>query len=149
MKKKITLLAIVAVVMTTGIFANTIETDVNNQVKSSFSSKFTGAKDVTWNKAEQYIKASFTKDDQAMSAYFGMNGELIGVSRNILSQQLPMGINMELKQLLANSWITELLEFTNGEETTYFTVIENADQKTYMKSVGSNQWSLYRKNKKN
>ena len=148
MKKKITLLAIIAVVMTTGIFANPIEADVNKQVKTSFSAKFEGATNVTWDKTEQYIKATFTKDEQFMSAYFDTKGDLIGVARNIVASQLPINANIELKKSVGTGWITELFEFTDGDETSYFATIENADQKVHMKSSGSSQWSVYKRVKK-
>ena len=83
-----------------------------------------------------------------MSAFFSVNGELIGVSRNILSKQLPISLNSELKKYMANSWITDLFEFTDGQETTYFVTIESANQKTNLKSISASEWSAFKKFKK-
>jgi len=148
MKKKITLLAVIAVVMTTGIFAEPIRTDINSQVLISFTNRFAGAQEVSWNKADQYMKASFVKEGQAMAAYFDVTGQMIGVSRNILSQQLPINLNFELRKLIANGWITELFEFTTAEETAYFVTVETSSQKLHLKSAGSGEWEVYKKSKK-
>jgi hypothetical protein len=147
MKKKISLLAITAVIMTTGIFAKPIEPGVNDKVLVAFTKHFEGVKDITWNKTEQYIKANFVKDGQPLSAYFNSNGELIGVSKNILSQQLPLKLNLELKKVIADGWITELFEFTDGQTTTYFMTVENSNQKVHYQNDGY-EWTVYKKVKK-
>ena len=148
MKKKIALLAIIAVVMTTSIFATPIEVNISSSVLTSFSSKFDGAKEVSWNRTDQYVRASFKINEQIMFAYFTETGSLIGVSRNLLSSQLPINLQTELRKISANGWITELFEFADDSENSYFISIENADQKIHLKSVGNNGWSVIKKSKK-
>lgn len=148
MKKKIALLAIIAVVMTTSIFATPIEVNISSSVLTSFSSKFDGAKEVSWNRTDQYVRASFKINEQIMFAYFTETGSLIGVSRNLLSSQLPINLQTELRKISANGWITELFEFADDSENSYFVSIETADQKIHLKSVGNNGWSVIKKSKK-
>lgn len=147
MKKKITLIIVMAVVMATSIFANPIEVNVSSRVLTSFSSRFDGAKEVSWSKTEQYVKASFKINEQVMFAYFTEGGELIGVSRNVLSFQLPINLQAELKKYAAGGWITELFEFADDSQNSYFISLENADYKIQLKSV-DNSWSVIKKVKK-
>lgn len=149
MQKKITLLLIMATVITTSIFANPVSNIVNGKVLTTFSSKFEGATEVSWKQTDHYLQANFVINNQPMSAFFNESGEMIGAVKNILSQQLPITLNTELKKLTANNWISELFEFTDGQETTYFVTLENGDQKLHLKSAGSTDWSVYRKMKKN
>ena len=144
-----TLLVLVAVVMTTSIFATPIEINVSSHVLTSFSGRFDGATEVSWSKTEQYVKASFKINEQVMFAYFTEFGELIGVSRNLLTSQLPINLQNELKKVSTNGWVTELFEFAGESENSYYVLIENADQKIQLKSLGYNNWSVIKKTKKN
>lgn len=148
MKKKIALLAMIAVVMSTTIFATPIDVTVSSNVLGTFSEKFTAAKEVSWSTTDTYIKASFKMNDQYMFAYFTEEGQLIGVARNLVSTQLPFNLQVELRKASENGWITELFEFANESETSYFVTIENADQKIQLKSTGYNTWTTYKKIKK-
>lgn len=148
MKKKITLLALIVVVMSTAIFAKPLDVTVSSNVLNSFSTKFNAAKEVAWSSTDTYVKASFKMNDQYMFAYFTESGEFIGVSRNLLSSQLPFNLQAELRKVSGQGWITELFEFANDAETSYFVTVENADQKLQLKSIGVNSWSVYKKVKK-
>lgn len=148
MKKKLTLLAMVAVIMATSIFATPIEVNISSSVLTSFSSKFEGAKEVSWNTTSDYIKASFKMNEQFLFAYFTKTGELIGVSRNLLSSQIPINLQVDLKKIAAKGWITELFEFSVDSETTYFATVENADQTIMLKSLDHIEWSVIKKIKK-
>lgn len=148
MKKKITLLAMTAVIMTTSIFATPIDVTVSSNVLGTFTEKFGGAREVSWSNTDSYVKAAFKMNDQYMFAYFSENGQFIGVARNLASYQLPLNLQIELKKSAENGWITEVFEFATETETSYFATIENADQKIQLKSLGYNSWTAYKKTKK-
>jgi hypothetical protein len=147
MKKKfVTLLAFVMLLVTTS-FAN--GTDVSKNVLTSFSSTFAKATDVSWEKTDSYYKASFRINGQSLNAFLSEAGEIIGISRNIISSELPIGLQTSLykKSLNKNGstyWISDLFEYTSGDETKYYLTVENADQKTILQSVGTYDWSLFK-----
>lgn len=87
-------------------------------------------------------------NEQVLFAYFDETGELLGASCNILSNHLPINLQIKLKKELSEGWISELFEFANDNETDYFVTIENADQKVQLKSAGHNAWSVYKKSSK-
>lgn len=150
MKKKIAGLALLALILTTTTFAKNIDDkQVNNKVVTAFNQKFTQASDLKWNVTANYVEATFKMNDQFMFAYFTETGELLGISRNILVNQLPINLQADIKKVYAGSWVTELFELAKDGETTYYITLENADQKVSLKSADGNSWSTYKKVKKN
>jgi len=149
MKTKITTLVLLAVIMTTSIFASDKGDNKNTQVLAAFSSKFSSATEVSWDRAQDFLKATFKMNEQYMFAYYTEDGELVGVCRNINSTQLPLNLQVELKKVSSNSWITELFEYASENDNAYYVTIENADQQIQLKSTGYNTWSVYKKVKKN
>ncbi|MBE7174278.1 MAG: hypothetical protein INR73_27135 [Williamsia sp.] len=149
MKNKIAGLALLALIMTTTTFAKTPDDKkVNNKVVTAFNQKFIQASDLKWNVTANYVEATFKMDGQFMFAYFTEAGELLGISRNIMVNQLPINLQTELKKSSANSWVSELFELAKDGETTYYITLENADQKTSLKSADGSSWTVYKKVKK-
>jgi hypothetical protein len=87
-------------------------------------------------------------DEMVLSAFYADNGDLIAVTRNILSTQLPISLQMNLKNGYSNYWITECIEFNGAEQNSYYISLENADQKVTLKSNADNTWSVYEKSDK-
>src|ERR1700693_6279067 len=96
MKRLIFATAMMLTVGLTSSLANTND-NINDQVTSSFRRDFVSAKEVRWQKENNYIKATFTMYSQVMFAYYNENGELIGVVRNILSDKLPINLMTDLR----------------------------------------------------
>jgi hypothetical protein len=84
-----------------------------------------------------------------MFAYYTEDGELMGVCRNINSTQLPLNLQVELKKISPNGWITDLFEYASESDNAYYATIQNADQQVQLKSNGYSSWSVYKKIKKN
>lgn len=149
MRTKILGLVALALVMVTTTFANNIEDNVNRKALSTFSQKFGDAKEVSWSKTEHYYKATFKMNEQVYTAFISEAGEWMGVSRNLLSYQLPINLQSELKKEYGQYWISDLFEFSTEDVTTYYITVENADQKVTLKTVGGSEWSVFKKTKKN
>ena len=107
MRTRIVGLVVLTLVMVSTTFATNIEENVNAKALSTFSQKFADVKDVSWFKAENYYKATFKMNDQVLTAFITDNGEWMGVSRNLLSYQLPINLQSELKKDFAQYWITD------------------------------------------
>ena len=148
MKKTIFATAMMLTIGLTSSFANTND-NINEQVTASFSKDFAGAKEVRWQKANNYAKATFAMYGQVMFAYYNENGELIGLVRNILSDKLPMGLMTDLKKNYNDRWISDLFEMHSEGQSTYYATLETADETLVLKSNGLNGWSVYKRTKKN
>jgi len=116
MKKSILSLALMLMIGLSSTFANYAE-GVNQKVMSSFNKEFANAKDVKWESGKDYVKATFTLNGQILFAYYSENGEMLAMTRNILSSQLPINLLNDLKKDYSSFWITDLFEMAAGNET--------------------------------
>ena len=143
MKKIIIMLAI-----TIGsLAASAGEENVNKNVLNAFSQQFPGAKDVKWTANDTYHKASFVFNGQHVYAFYELNGELMAVTRNISSLDLPMTLQTSLKKY-TGSWISDLLEISNYDGTNYYITMENAGSKIVLKSSSAGNWNVFKKSVK-
>ena len=149
MRTRILGLVVLTLVMVTTTFAKNIDENVNAKALSTFTQKFADVKEVSWFKAENYYKATFKMNDQVYSAFITEEGEWMGVSRNLVSYQLPINLQADLKKEYGQYWITELFEFATEDQTYYYLTVENADQKVTLKSSGVSDWTTFKKVKKN
>ena len=107
MKNRILGLALLLMVGFSNTFANGFE-GVSQKAIQSFQKEFANAKEVKWESSKDFSKATFKMNEQVMFAYYSENGELLGVSRNIISSQLPINLLTELKKNYTQYWITDL-----------------------------------------
>jgi hypothetical protein len=149
MKRRILTLALLLSLSLSNIFANNNEEVVNYKAANSFKKEFTQAQDVKWENGKEFVKATFRMNDQVMIAYYSNAGELLGVTRNITTVQLPLNLLAEVKKNHAKAWITDLFEITANDETSYYITIEDADQVLVLKSQAAFGWTTYKKDKKN
>ena len=140
MKKIIIILAVAISSLTAFASEN-----VNSNVLTSFNKEFAGAKDVQWTTASNYYKASFVFNDQFVSAFYQLDGELIATSRNISSLELPINLQTSLKKKYSQYWISDLFEISNNEGTSYYITLDNADSKLVLKSSGNGKWDVFKK----
>ena len=144
MKKTIVTLIALTMLTVSSVFAAG-SNDINKNALTTFSTSFAKATNVKWEKKETYYKASFEMNGQSLNALLSETGDIIAVSRNILSTDLPLSLQYSLNKNFSSFWISELTEFALGGETVYYIVIENADTKTTLKSVDTSDWSEVKK----
>jgi hypothetical protein len=146
MKKSILMLALS---LTVGIasFANNDES-VNARAEQSFKKEFAQAKEVKWQKSGEMVKATFSLNDRIMFAYYSQEGNLLAITRNITTDQLPINLLNSLKKNYSDYWISDLFEMVSSGQTTYYITVENADQKLVLKSDDFADWSTFKKERK-
>ena len=149
MKRRILTLALLLSLSLSNIFANTNEEVVNYRASNSFKKEFTQAQDVKWENSKDFVKATFKMNDQIMIAYYTNGGELLGVTRNITTSQLPINLITDIKKNHSNTWISDLFEITTNDETSYYITLQDADQTLVLKSSGTTGWTTFKKQKKN
>lgn len=120
------------------------DAEVNLVVLKSFQQEFNGAKDVQWTSAGGNYKASFVFNNQYVFAFFTATGELMGVTRNITSLELPVRLQSSLKKDYSRYWISNLFEISNADGTHYYITLESADSKVILNSDNAD-WKLYKK----
>ncbi len=147
MKKVIAGLVLGAVLLVNSAFAHKSET-VNERVQSAFKQEFVQAKEVNWVKTNTYFKAVFKMNGDVLTAFYTEDGEMMGVTRNLLSTELPINLQTSLKKEYDGYWVTDLFEFARPDASGYFITIENADQSITLQSSDGSNWSTFRKVKK-
>ena len=139
MKKVILTLAIVVTSLCSFATEN-----VNALVLKTFNSEFTGAKDVQWTAVGSNYKASFVFNNQYVFAFYTAQGNLMAVTRNLTSLELPVSLQASLKKEYGAYWITNLFEISNEDGVQYYITLEKSDTKIILNSTGTD-WNLYKK----
>jgi hypothetical protein len=147
MKNKILIGVFIFITGISSAFANDKEEE-NARIVKSFQKEFAGAQDVQWVTTKEFVKATFTLNEQVVYAYYSSDGNLLGVTRNIVSGQLPMNLLTDLKKNYNNYWITDLFEMATNNENTYYITLEDSDHKLVLKSNGTNGWEVFKKERK-
>ena len=144
MKKMILTLAIA--ISSFAAFAR--EENVSKKVLDAFKTEFNAVKDVEWTVASDYYIASFTFNDKHLFAYYNMDGELIGLTRYISPIDLPLNLQIGLKNKSKGYWISDLFEVAKNGTTSYYITLENADSKMVLTSTGGSNWEEFKTVKK-
>ncbi len=146
MKKKILTIIALAILTVTTSFAN--NTDISKNAMATFASNFSNATEVKWESSDNYYSASFHLNGQILNALFAESGDLIAVSRNILSTELPINLQVAIGKNYPGYWISELAEYAIDGETRYYMTIENADKKIVTQSFGVYTWTMVKETAK-
>lgn len=145
--KKITMILAMALTVST-TFAFTGGETVNSQALNTFNSEFIQATDASWTVSKDFNKVTFTMNGEQLEAYYNKSGEFMAVTRNISTVQLPASLKKSLKKFMDNSWITDLFEITNLDQTSWYVTIETADSKVVLTSHNGGKWSVFQKSDK-
>ena len=128
--------------------ANNSPKEVTPAALKSFEHTFSQAREVSWSTIDDMYKVSFQVAGQYASAYYSGNGNLLVVTRNISSLQLPVVLLAGIKKDYSHKWISDLVEVSDESGTYYYVTLEDADQKLILKSEGAARWNKYQKYEK-
>jgi len=146
MKRTIFALAL-SLILGSASFANNDES-INEKAAQSFKKEFAQAKDVSWQKSGDMFRATFSLNERVLFAYYNQSGDLMAITRNITTDQLPIALQTLLRKNYTEYWVSDLFEMVSGGQTSYYITVENADHKVVLKSEDFGSWSTYRKEKK-
>ncbi len=143
--KKIILTLMTAFVLTiTAGYAANKDGNVPQYVESAFNSNFNHAKNVQWQKMDNYYEVIFNQMGKTMFAFYSEDADFMGLANYILSDKLPVALKADLKSRYGDYWISDLFTYSINEKPGYVVTLENADQKIMLKSVNGKTWHLYR-----
>jgi ABC-type transport system involved in multi-copper enzyme maturation permease subunit len=143
MKRFFIMLALIGATVFTSSYAAATKT--SPVVTQAFESSFHGAKEISWEQVGVLYKATFELDGKYHSAFYNNDGDLIAVTQNLSSTQLPKALQASLKNELKGSWITELFAVSIEGNDTYYVKLENANGFIMLKSAGAKKWAFYQK----
>lgn len=140
MKKKIITIAAFVIFSVTAAFAG--NTDISKNVQTSFTHSFANATNVSWQNNSTYYSAAFQLNGRSLNALFSTDGEMIAVSQNILSTELPAQLESLLRQNFTAFWVSDLVKYDIGGEAKYYATVQNAERETILESIGAEEWSV-------
>jgi hypothetical protein len=141
---------VLAMLLTIGVsssFANPTD-DSNGLIKASFKKDFRKAELIGLESGKTFTRLTFRMNNMILFAFYTDNGDLLAVTRNIQSTQLPIQLLLELKRGYADYWISDLFELNTDGSNTYYVTVENADSKTTLRSADMHNWEEYSKARK-
>ena len=143
---RLLLLILISTTLTlSSLSSNANGVDIAPHVLQSFNSSFKNVTEVKWTSIEDYYKADFIFNYQCVSAYYDHEGKLMAITRHILSNQISVSLQADLKKNYEDYWISDLFELNNDQGTYYFVTLEKPDVTLILKSNLSSSWNLYKK----
>jgi hypothetical protein len=122
--------------------------EISTTVLQSFNKSFKNASEVKWTSTDQYYKADFVFNGQNVCAFYNSDGNLLAVTRHLLSTALPVALQANLKTDYEEYWISDLFEISNDQGTSYFITLEKSDVKLILQSASGTEWSVYKRTTK-
>lgn len=126
--KKVFIAAIMVVTIGSSAFAIDVN-KISYKVKNIFDQEFYGAQNVVWSLEENYTKASFTMADERVQAFFTSEGEMIGYSRSVSFNQLPLNAIQKINKAYSSYKIVESIEFSQDGEKSYYVSMQDGEKK--------------------
>ncbi len=147
-KKALIMMAFVLTASISYSFASPTD-GIDGNIKTSFHKDFKNGQLISAEAHKTFTKVTFSMNRSIFFAFYAENGELLAVTRNILSSQLPINLMMSLKNEYKSFWITELFELNGDGQNCYYVSLENADRKMILRSTSDNTWEVYAETAKN
>lgn len=126
-----------------------VSVTVSKEISKSFTSKFSGGEDVKWKQREEFFFADFKVNQKDMFAAYSAKGELLGVSRSLLLTELPMHVEMSIRDNYKDYKIDNVItEMVFDGETTYHLQVENKTRYLKLKCDSQGHISIAKRTKK-
>ena len=118
-------------------------------VKAAFESDFSKATLVKWEKTDEFYFASFLLNNEKVDAAYTEKGELIGTSRRISADQMPLSISVVLADNYGGYEVdNSVVELTHESVTRYYVTVSNKSQTVKLKCYSNGELEVESKTKK-
>ncbi len=81
-----------------------------------------------------YLKVLFVLREHRLQAYYNSEGVLQGFARSVLFKELPLAVMLSLDKRFAGADLSNILEITNAEGTSYWTTAEMENKRYRVKA---------------
>lgn len=148
MKKFKTVLTAIVMLFAASAFAMGGE-NVSPKVKAAFESDFSKASEVSWEKKSDFYFATFMLNNIRVDAAYNEAGELVGTSRTISSDQVPLSILMAVNESYNGYQVSKTAtELTFGGQTRYYITVSNSSKVVKLKAYINGDLEVEGKTKK-
>jgi hypothetical protein len=150
MKRTITTFALTAALLLTLGVGSSFARNTNNgddNVNAYFHKDFRQVELLDTKTSPDYTRFTFKMSGMILTAFYSNKGELLAVTHNIPSTQLPLQLLIQVRRNYSGYWISDLFEYSANGSTSYFLTLENADNKITLRS-NEGDWETYNKTTK-
>lgn len=150
MKRTFTTLALTAaLLLTVGVGSSFARSTHNGDdiVNAGFHKDFSQAELLDTKTSADYTRFTFRMSGMILTAFYSNKGELLAITHNITSTQLPLTLLMQVRNDYSDFWISDLFELNRNGESTYYITLENADKTITLRS-DENNWEVFSKSTK-
>ena len=144
--KKLFITALLAISVAAGAFA--APTKVSSAILANFNAVFKKAGNVSWLITADYSRAAFTSDNKKMEVFYNYNGDIMGTSKNISLNELPVNSKRQFAKLFAGYNVKEAIRFDGFDETSYYISGENKKESVILKVNDRYQVSVFKRTRK-
>ena len=92
---------------------------IDPKIISAFEREFSFAKNVKWETKQDLVQVSFLLNDQAVTAWYNSNAELVTMARNLLYAQLPISVIKALDKNYPDAALFGIIEIIHNNEVQY------------------------------
>jgi len=148
MKKLMTIVAVLVLMISSSAFANTGD-NVNKAVQTAFEKDFSGAVNVSWEASEDFYFVSFELNKKIVNAAYNQSGELVGISRKLQLSEIPMNVSQALRTQFADYTIlNSVTEMLYEGQTFYYARAEGISKTLKLKCFSDGQIYIEKRIKK-
>lgn len=123
--------------------------NVSPKVKAAFATDFAKASKVNWEKSSDFYFASFMLNGVKSEAAYDEEGELVGTSRSISADQMPLNVSLAISEKYAGYQVNKsVLELNFEGRTRYYLTVENEKQSVSLKCFSNGDIEVEGKIKK-
>lgn len=133
--------------LTIGMFAKSTPTKPEPAVVNAFEATYGKQTNANWTCTAKGCEVTFELKGQMITAVYSHAGNLRWYERHIVSTQLPVALQMAMKNHMHNYWISDVKEQSGKTGTAYTVTMENANSKLVLTNIG-NQWQVAKKSAK-
>jgi hypothetical protein len=144
--KRLFIAALFAVSFMASAFAS--ETKVSSAIMSNFKYQFKNVSDVNWTMGEGFAKATFVYNQVRTEAFYSPSGEIIGTSKGVSLDQLPVKAKRNFSKKYDGYDVTEAIRFEGPDEAAYFISAQNEKESVIVKVNDNDGVSLVTRSKK-
>jgi len=150
MKKFKTVFTAIVMLLSFTAFATDPEPEkVTQVVKAAFHNDFSKASDVKWQKSDDFYFASFTLNNVSVDAAYTETGELVGTSRRISKELIPLSISLALAAKYDGYEVGHsVIELTYENATRYYVTVSNKSETISLKCYSNGDMEVERRTKK-
>lgn len=119
----------------------------NSKILNAFKADFSSVSSVTWKALNErgLFEGVFTQNGSEVHVFYTEDGEMIGSSRFIQKDQLPLLVQQAITKRYGSYSMSTVIERVQDGATTYFVNMVNEKQALMVQSTPDGSLSIFKK----